>query len=82
LATPDLRAELIGTQMQQSLGWRRIAAFGVDYGFILPTWGCLPWLACLAALLALCPPTPRRTPYDRIAGTFVTAIRPAAEAAL
>jgi len=33
LATPDLRAEVMGTQRQKGLGWRRIAAFGVDYGF-------------------------------------------------
>jgi hypothetical protein len=65
LATPDLRAELIGTQMQQSLGWRRIAAFGVDHGFIFAYLGFLTLPGVLGRIVGALP-TGIATPTGRV----------------
>ena len=64
IRSPERLAGVIGMQTQLSPGWRRIAAFGLDYGFISPTWGSSPLSACLAALWSRRPPI---SPHRRAA---------------
>jgi uncharacterized RDD family membrane protein YckC len=70
LATPDLRAEVIGTQRQQGLGWRRIAAFGVDYGFIVAYLGFLTLVGVLGRIAGALP-TGIATPAGRVVAQLV-----------
>jgi uncharacterized RDD family membrane protein YckC len=63
-------AEVIGTQTQPSLGWRRIAAFGVDYGFIFAYLGFLTLVGVLGRMVGALP-TGIATPAGRVVAQLV-----------
>ena len=58
-------AGVIGTQTQLSPGWRRIAAFSVDYGFIFAYLGLLTLVGMLGRIVVT-PPTDIATPAGRV----------------
>jgi hypothetical protein len=63
-------AEVIDTQTQQSLGWRRIAAFGVDYGIIFAYLGFLTLVGVLGRIVGALP-TDIATPTGRVVAQLV-----------
>ena len=58
-------AGVIGAQTQLSTGWRRIAAFSVDYGFIFAYLGLLTLVGMLGRIVVT-PPTDIATPAGRV----------------
>jgi uncharacterized RDD family membrane protein YckC len=60
------RREVIGTRMQPSPGWRRVVAFGVDYGFIVVYLGFLTLVGVLGRAAGVLP-----TDVDTAAGRVV-----------
>jgi uncharacterized RDD family membrane protein YckC len=63
-------AEVIGTQAQPSPGWRRVVAFGVDYGFIVVYVGFLILVGVLGRAVGALP-TDIATPTGRVVAQLV-----------
>jgi uncharacterized RDD family membrane protein YckC len=63
-------AEVIGVQTQLSPGWCRIAAFGLDYGFILAYLGLLTLVGMLGRIVVALP-TDIATPAGRVVAQLV-----------
>jgi hypothetical protein len=71
--TPDdpvHAADVINSQEQPSPGWRRVAAFGVDYGLVVIYLGFLGLVGVLGRAIGALP-TDITTPAGRVVGQLV-----------